>query len=395
MISPLLIERLHESASIHRWNDFARPVEFTELDKQGHKMIIAYVLARCEEDAGRAVDWQTLVEGGIFEFFHRIVVTDIKPHVFHQMMEEKGPELNRWVIDRLEEELNGVPDGFRQRFCDYFLDTRSAPFEKHLLNGAHYLATQWEFNLIYKTCPFLYGIEQTKREIEEQLQDHCRLAGVESIAAGGGLHSFVSLCGQLRFQRRWSETPRVPATSVLGHMLLVSVMSYLLTLEFDPCSARARNAFFCGLFHDLPEALTRDISSPVKKSVAGLDELIKEYEQRQMEEKILPMLPAAWGEEIRYYTEDEFENRVRMDGNVKTGILFSEFQTDHNRDERSPVDGEMIRVCDHLAAFMEASLSIRHGITSRPLRRAHERLYAHYAERSFEGLPVGQLFQLA
>lgn len=36
-------------------------------------MMIMYVLARCEEqDHGARLDWEVLVEGGIFEFLHRV-----------------------------------------------------------------------------------------------------------------------------------------------------------------------------------------------------------------------------------------------------------------------------------------------------------------------------------
>ena len=45
-----LIELIYDAASIRRWNDQINPMDFTELDKQSHKMIIAYVLARFEED---------------------------------------------------------------------------------------------------------------------------------------------------------------------------------------------------------------------------------------------------------------------------------------------------------------------------------------------------------
>jgi putative hydrolase of HD superfamily len=392
MIHPLLIERLHESASIQRWNDFAKPVEFTELDKQAHKMTIAYVLARSELDRGSELDWLALIEGGIFEFLHRVVLTDIKPHVFHRMMKEKGAELNRWVVGRLQGEFAGLPEGFGERFATYFSDPGARPREKRLLRAAHYLATQWEFNIIYKSCPFLYGIEEVNREIEAQLSEHTDLPEVAAIAESGPLHSFVSLCGQLRFQRRWSETPRVPQTSVLGHMLLVAVMSYLLVLEFKPCRARARNAFLCALFHDLPEVLTRDIASPIKTAVEGLDELIKEYEQRVMEEKLLPLLPDAWREEVRYFTGEEFENRTLEDGKVRTGLSLADLQEQFNQDRFQPVDGEMIRVCDHLAAFLEANLSITHGITSRTLRAARRDLLARYRGREYAGIPVGQLF---
>ena len=46
------------------------------------------------------------------------------------------------------------------------------------------------------------------------------------------------------------------------------------------------NDFLCGLFHDLPEVLTRDIISPIKRSIQGLDDLIKDIEKRQVAEKI-------------------------------------------------------------------------------------------------------------
>jgi putative hydrolase of HD superfamily len=78
------------------------------------------------------------------------------------------------------------------------------------------------------------------------------------------LRNFIDLCGQLRFQLRWSYLHRIPKTSVLGHMLIVAVLSYLFSLEIGACRKRCYNNYFTGLFHDLPEVLTRDIVHPVK-----------------------------------------------------------------------------------------------------------------------------------
>ena len=56
-----LIQFIFEAAYIQRWNDHIRPQGFTELDKQAHKMMILYVLARYEEqDHGASLDWQGL-----------------------------------------------------------------------------------------------------------------------------------------------------------------------------------------------------------------------------------------------------------------------------------------------------------------------------------------------
>ena len=54
------------------------------------------------------------------------------------------------------------------------------------------------------------------------------------------------------------------------------------------------NNFYTALFHDLPEVLTKDIITPVKKSVGGLEELIADYEEQEVEDKLLPLLPATW-----------------------------------------------------------------------------------------------------
>ena len=50
MIRKSLLLRIFDAAYMQRWNDKLRPIELVELDKQGHKMIIAYILGKFEED---------------------------------------------------------------------------------------------------------------------------------------------------------------------------------------------------------------------------------------------------------------------------------------------------------------------------------------------------------
>ena len=60
-INPLLL-KIYEAASMQRWNDQIRTIEFTELDKQAHKMIVAYILGKCEEDySGHKIDWIKII----------------------------------------------------------------------------------------------------------------------------------------------------------------------------------------------------------------------------------------------------------------------------------------------------------------------------------------------
>ena len=50
MIRKSLLLRIFDAAYIQRWNDRVRPVDFVEIDKQAHKMVIAYFLGKFEEE---------------------------------------------------------------------------------------------------------------------------------------------------------------------------------------------------------------------------------------------------------------------------------------------------------------------------------------------------------
>jgi putative hydrolases of HD superfamily len=382
MIGRELIELIYEAASIQRWNDHIRPHRgFTELDKQAHKMMFAYVLAKFEEDdRGAVVDWKKLIEGGIFEFLHRIVLTDIKPPVFHQLMAEKGELLNRWVIDRLQDKVSGIGGDFVANLERYLQQPDYCRYEKKILKAAHYLATNWEFKIIYNLNANLFGLEETRAKIEDEIEEHYELAGVQKLQLGRKTSNFMDLVGQLRFQQRWAQTPRVPETSVMGHMLIVAMLSYFFSLELGACAGRIYNNYFGGLFHDLPEVLTRDIVSPVKKSVAGLDELIKGIEQRQLEEKLLPLLPSSWHRELKYFTEDEFQNRIIEDGKVRF-VSADDLNGKYNKDSFSPLDGGLIYSCDQFAAYVEAYMSLAHGIRSHHLAEGYKQIYRNHRGR--------------
>lgn len=389
-----LIELIFGAASIRRWNDQINPMEFTELDKQAHKMIIAWALARCEEDrrSTNPIKWKLLIEGAMFELLQRIILTDIKPPVFHRMMSENGQQLNQWVIRELAPMTQKIRGGFHERMERYLLDPGYAGYEKRILKAAHYLATQWEFNILYKLCPFIRGIEQIKGEIEDQIEDHIDLIGVQKIALQRKTYGFIDLCGQLRFQKRWSQSPRIPATSVLGHMLMVAILTYLTLCDTDACEARLVNGFQGALFHDLPEALTRDITSPVKNAVEGLAETIKKYENLQMEEKVQPLVPPRWYRDLAYFTDNEFDNRVMLDKKIVIGLSFEEFSEKYNDASFYPVDGEIICCADKLAAFIEAAESIRNGVTSKHLQEGIDRLWKEYQNRTIGPVNIGAAF---
>src|SRR5512146_2674197 len=102
MIRKGLLLKVFDAASMQRWNDKIRPVELFEIDKQAHKMVIAYILGKFEED-NPEFNWIDVIEGGIFEFLQRTVLTDLKPQIFHRIKEDRSryAQLNQWIYEQL------------------------------------------------------------------------------------------------------------------------------------------------------------------------------------------------------------------------------------------------------------------------------------------------------
>lgn len=379
MINPKIIDYIFSSASIQRWNDYPRMVELVELDKQAHKFIIAYFIAKHEQD----VNMTHLIEAGIFEFLRRVVVTDIRPDVFRKALQKKGKEINAWVLSKLKNSIEDIDAGnFLKKFEDYLNDPNMYQKERFILKAASYLATKWEFGIVYQTSQFLNDIEDVKKEVEEELEDYYELIAVRKIAMNKKLAKIVDLSGRLRFQKRWAQTPRVPETSVLGHMLTVAIFGYFFSLKINACEKRLQNNFFTALFHDLPEALTRDIISPVKYCVDELADIIAEYEVQQIEDKILPYIPELYKAEFSYILgldnenyKDEFEDKINENGIIKVVDDLHRY----NMDKYSAIDGKALKQCDKLSAFIEASLSISHGIKSKELVNGKKQIMSSLA----------------
>lgn len=391
MISAKLIEYIYKAASISRWNDYPKMTNLVELDKQAHKFIIAYLIAKLEND----VDINYIIEAGIFEFLSRVVVTDIRPDVFHHIQKTKRDHVNAWVINELEEFISPIDDGkFFIRLKNYLQNSdKDHQKERLILKAASYLSTRWEFSIVYQTSQFLSDIEELKCKVEEELEDYYELIGVRKIAMNQKLARLVDLSGRLRFQKRWAQTPRIPETAVLGHMLVVAILSYFYSLKVKACKKRIENNFFCALFHDLPESLTRDIISPVKYGIKGLNEIISDYEMRLIDEKILPFVPEKFRDEFSYilgirkdgdkFIKDEFENRT-FEKNI---IPFDGTMENVNEDKFNAIDGKALKYCDKLAAYIEAGISISYGVKSKELVDGFKKSYKFFKEKpSIDGV---------
>ena len=369
-----LAKLLFSTFSIQRWNDLPRPVEFVEMDKQAHKMIIAFVLAHYEKD----VDFEKLIHLGIASLFYRAVLTDLKSPVLKFLRKSKSEELDEFVLSKLENVLDK-----ELKYYVKILNSKNSK-ESRILKAASYIASKWEFEIIYNFAPFIYTVEDIKKSLENEIEDYYDLEGVKILSLKRKTYDFISLCGNLRFQKRWSNTPRMPQSSVLGHMLFVAVMSYFFTKNYNPKNLYYN--FFTALFHDLPEALTRDIIAPIKYSVSGLDELLKDYENSLIDNEILPLLRSDIAKELEIMIKDEFSDKIITEKGIK------KVETSENLFNFEGINGKLIKIADNFAAFIEAKMSINYGIKSPELISAVESLQNKYKNKKAYNLDLGELF---
>lgn len=378
---------------IQRWNDRIRPMDLIEIDKHSHKMLIAYILAKYEEN-NHPINWSNLILFGIFEMLRRIAISDIKSPIYAEIT--KRPEvfskLNEFVFDKystiIEESV--LLDEFHKFL---FESNKVFSFELRLLDAAHIYASVWEFKIVENANPNSYQIEKIRIELDNRLSPYNDLIGMQKLLEPSPIKHFVDLFGYLRFQYRWAQLPRVPKTSVLGHSLLVAIISYLFARQNNACPRRLYNAFFGGLFHDLPEAVTRDIISPVKTSSPELDELIKSLEQELAAAEIYPLLEPKWIEEIKYFTIDEFKNKIVENGKIKIIDTVEEINLSYNQDRFNPYDGLLIRSADHLSAFLEVWNSCNAGIKTDEMQVAAFNIKENYNGKKFGEIEFSKIYE--
>ncbi len=409
MLCKDFLQLIFSGSSMRRWNDKLRPIELYEIDKQGHKSIIAWMLTILNSKDMSLEEQiklqQQVIEQLLFDYLFGLIITDITPQVFCKICEnpEHKKKLTDWVITKLQPTVEPVNKGFWQRFITYHYQTLDSPtLSNKIIMAARLYASGWEFAIIQPYNFFDEETEAIANSFTKRLSNIKDVIGVSDLIQDNKFFSenptvigrFARLCGQLRFQIRWSGVSRIPETSVLGHMFLVATYVYFCSLIVGGCTVRCINNFFAGLFHDLPEILTRDIITPVKYSVDLLPKLLKEYELQELEQRIFgPLLNAGYMDlatKLQYYlgylnpdNVSEFQETIQNHLGVQVFNNFEELHKYGNNNRDNPKDGQLLKACDRLVAFMEAHTSISKGISESEFNKAINDIKTHFKGVNF------------
>lgn len=400
MIDEKLILKIFEGFSIQRWNDLVRPFEIVEMDKAAEKMVAAYIIGKYEEEQGHEIDWEWMIYASLFDLLKKIALCDIKSPV-QRMIRQQYPQeyirLNEWVLSQYRNLIHDK-DLF-SRFTMYIGQTagsiklkENASLSARVLRAAHKFSSLRELEML-SVVNEEARLTDIRKGLNEDIQEFLDLRGMQLLVTRQRPFDLIMHVEQLRFQTRWNQTPRVPHTSVLGHCFFVAISTLLLVRDAGKplCPKRLFNDFFCALFHDLPEAVTRDIISPVKQATDELPAVVKHIEDEIVKSELVPLMEDFYKDELMYFTSDEFLNKVIVNGQVKS-LEWEELNNDYNSDSYSPVDGRTVRLADHLSAFIEADSSIKYGITSNHLKSGRDNILKSYpARKIINGIEIADL----
>ena len=397
-----LCAKIFEGFSIQRWNDLIRPFDMVEMDKAAEKMVLSYVIGKFEENKGGYIDWLWIIQASFFDLLRKIALCDIKAPV-QQMLKREFPQeyirLNEWVLNQYkslitdEKLFSDFTIYVGQKAGSFDLDKKLEP-SLRVYNAAHKYSTMRELDMlgvVNESC----RLEKIQTDLLSDIQPFLDLEGLQKLMTRQKPFDFLMKIEQLRFQTRWNQTPRVPGTSVLGHCFYVAILTMLLGRESNPfmCRKRVINNFFSALFHDLPESVTRDIISPVKQATDELPNIVKKIEDEIVNKELVPLMEDFFREEIIYFTSDEFSNRIRDKNGKARTVSWEDLNMRYNDDSFMPVDGRLVRICDHLSALQEAAVSIGHGITSKHLTTGRDGMLSHYKKgEKISGIDVYELF---
>ena len=283
---------------MRRWTNVISQGIYNELAKQALNCIIAYFLACYAENAGASIVWSRFPRIALYRAFQKTYVAFNTPeYKYNEIFEISGINKSKFNEATIKK-ISAVTD---DEFAN-FLNEATGTLEEKIYKAATKIATYIEFlelGRYYSTASYSEKLVGILEEIHEY-DDVC---GMDQLSDTSNpifkLLQFISGSG-LRHHVRWCECGYLLECTILGHLFDTGCFAYIMSLEEDPLDEKlAADRFFMGIFHDIAEAWTTDIPSPLKDFIPGFRSACEQYEDKNLEENLYAVLPDFLKERVR------------------------------------------------------------------------------------------------
>ncbi len=300
---------------LKRWTDITSQQKYNELAKQALNCIIAYLLAKCAEHAGKKVCYENFPKIALGRAFAKVYVYfDTPEHKIDEICKMSG--IKKEAFDHAATKI--IAEKTDAEFAEFLAETKDE-YEVRIYKAATKIATYIEF-LEHPNI----GDSTKFQDIERKLMEFRDIPGVEEFSdSDSEVFKMLQEISNLRNQTRWSTLCYNVECSVLGHLFDTAIFAYLIAITLPPERTEnfepdfASRMFFMGIWHDVAETWTKDIPSPIKDKIAGFRSATECYEIDQVKKHVYAVLPD-------YMVPDLKRVMLEEEGNEEYKVLLKE-----------------------------------------------------------------------
>jgi putative hydrolases of HD superfamily len=331
MIWNILKLMLTRGTNIKRWNNFPRVEYVSFLDNIGFVLHIALFLANIEEKQSiNSLDKVYIIKKVMFWSLKWLMLSDINAGTRDYIR-----SINKEMYEQVEEEalkkIFSLP--WNQSIKDDIQQILLASKEREdlIIQAARKYSAWCECKVnaqVYEES-FEIPMNLIKKELDELSKN---LASINYLMKHTDSQKYLTHIRRLSHSIRWSGENRLVAISVMAHLVIVAMISYFIAMieQEGWKDIDLENLLFIALYHDIPEAITGDIISPVKNSIPWFGELIEEAEKKMLDDYLF------------CYISPEYKSSI-------VPFMFHPFETEW---------GKLVKYADIVSALYEAKIEV-------------------------------------
>jgi len=272
--------------NLRRWTNFITEGKYDEISKQALNCNICFILAVEAEQRGVPISWERFPKIAIYRAFQKAYVNyDTPEHILKEICELGGIQFDKAFGEATEKTILELTD---ESFTNWIKEGCGTT-EERIYKAATKIATFLELKELQRQMNGNYVNKY--EEIVKSMGKYESIPGFSSLSdTKNDSFKVFEAISKLRNQNRWAAYSYLVDCSVLGHLFDTAIFAYIMALEKGYNEKVATKCFFMGIFHDVPEAFTRDIPSPIKDKIPGFRELTEKYELQMMEKHVYPNL---------------------------------------------------------------------------------------------------------
>jgi putative hydrolase of HD superfamily len=361
MFSPLLNFVLR-GLTVTRWSNFPRIERPNSLDHITFSLHVAYLLADLVEEATEArYDRIDIFKRALFSLLFTSAYSDINSDVKSRLKREHS-EIYAELCKNMHSGVlswklgGGVGEEF-EAFVNTLESGAPAPKEQAILSYGKYVSAYYEAEFNGRIYPEVYAGPLTTIRLRLAEPRFAEFRKHIDVTKDSGAIRFLLSVRRLQSALRWNRLKRAYPVSVMSHLFVVTVISFILFRSEKRSDAEVTESILRSLYHDVPETITGDIITPTKKATPGLEDVIRDIEEKLVEEQLL--------------------NHIR-------GHAFEKSYRDRLLDPWGDDLGKLVKQADHLSAFLEARIEELDNPFGEQFKKSRESITKSISKSAFE-----------